>query len=178
MTIPWHHGRRFKGGLARVAHEQGPTYAKVQRRPGSNNIPSLLASAWLCQDVQSLTLTRETNEEKLKVILYSVCLPVLDFLTLQPLRHCGVSQNTQTLPKAKFHFLIGNISVGFLSPAYLQKYSYQARNSVSHLRLSRVTKSLFVRLRESFLFNSTLFSTVIKATRVCLLGLYLSSLSV
>ncbi len=57
MTIPWHHGRRFKGVVARVAHEQGPKYAKVQRRPGSSIIPSLPASAWLCQDVQSLTLT-------------------------------------------------------------------------------------------------------------------------
>lgn len=33
-TTSWHHGRRFKGGVARVTHERGPTYAKTSTATG------------------------------------------------------------------------------------------------------------------------------------------------
>lgn len=178
MTIPWHHGRRFKGGLTRVAHEQGPTYAKVQPRPGSSIIPSLPASAWLCQDVQSLTLTWETNEEKLKVVPYSACLPggavnLLDFLILllsQSTPALRGITNTQTFPRAIFHSLIDNFSVGFLSPAYFSKC--QARNSLSHLRLKifspflKSDKELICEVEGIISLQLYSVFTVIKATRV------------
>lgn len=182
MTIPWHHRRRFKGGLAHVAHEQRPDVRQGSTATGFKHdiiIPSLPASAWLCQDVQSLTLTWMPGRQmrkNWKVIPYSVCLPGdgMKFLglpfysvivpTSPALR--GIT-NTQTCPRAMFHSLIDHFSVAFLSPAYFSKC--QARNSVSHLRLKifspfvkRVIKSLFVKLRESFLFNSTMFSLSLK----------------
>ena len=112
-------------------------------------------------------LAWETNEDKLKLIPYSACLPgggVFLYSVIVPttpaLRNITKSQ---TFPRARFHALIDEFSAGLLSAAYLPKC--QARNSLSHLRLKIF--SPFVK-SDKGIISLQIYSafTVIKATRV------------
>ena len=131
-------------------------------------------------------LAWETNEDRLKLIPYSACLPgggVFLYSVIVPttpaLRNITKSQ---AFPIARFHALIDEFPAGLLSAAYLPKC--QAPNSLSHLRLKIF--SPFVK-SDKGIISLQIYSafTVIKATRVeivtpstCLAGLYLSPLSV